>query len=79
MRTKTASFISSQQFPQLHRRTAALVARADRSADLHPLDLRLEVNGKLSDTSSTRFGIREVTSELTPSGTASSTSTARTF
>ena len=35
---------------------------------LHPLDLRLEVNGKTSDTSSTRFGIREVTSELDAKG-----------
>jgi exo-1,4-beta-D-glucosaminidase len=35
---------------------------------LHPLDLRLEVNGKPSDSSSTRFGIREVTSELDAMG-----------
>ena len=35
---------------------------------LHPLDLRFEANGKTSDTSSTRFGIREVTSEIDAKG-----------
>ena len=35
---------------------------------LHALDLRFEVDGKASDTSSTRFGIREVTSELDAKG-----------
>jgi exo-1,4-beta-D-glucosaminidase len=35
---------------------------------LHPLDLRFEVKGKVSDTSSTRFGVREVTSEVDAKG-----------
>jgi exo-1,4-beta-D-glucosaminidase len=36
--------------------------------NLYPLDLRFEIDGKLSDASSTRFGIREVTSELDSKG-----------
>jgi exo-1,4-beta-D-glucosaminidase len=35
---------------------------------LQTLDLRFEVSGKLSDSSSTRFGIREVTSEIDAKG-----------
>ncbi|MGA3017944.1 MAG: sugar-binding domain-containing protein [Bryobacteraceae bacterium] len=35
---------------------------------LQSLDLRFEVSGKLSDSSSTRFGIREVTSEIDGKG-----------
>jgi exo-1,4-beta-D-glucosaminidase len=35
---------------------------------LQSLDLRFEVGGKLSDSSSTRFGIREVTSEIDAKG-----------
>src|ERR1035438_1524551 len=35
---------------------------------LQTLDLRFEVSGKLSDSSSTRFGIREVTSEIDGKG-----------
>ncbi len=36
--------------------------------DLYPLDLRFEVKGQLSDSSSTRFGVREVTSEIDDKG-----------
>ena len=32
--------------------------------NLYPLDLELVVGGKVSDSSHTRFGIRQVTSEL---------------
>ena len=35
---------------------------------LQTLDLRFEVSGKVSDSSSTRFGIREVTSEIDAKG-----------
>ncbi len=35
---------------------------------LQTLGLRFEVNGKLSDSSSTRFGIREITSEIDAQG-----------
>jgi len=35
---------------------------------LQTLDLRFETGGKISDTSSTRFGIREVTSEIDAQG-----------
>ena len=35
------------------------------SPELYPLDLRFEVNGKVSDQTQSHFGIREVTSELT--------------
>ena len=34
------------------------------SPELYPLHLQFEINGKVSDQSTTRFGIREVTSEL---------------
>ena len=36
--------------------------------NLYPLDLAFESSGKVSDTSHTEFGIREVTSELDPKG-----------
>jgi exo-1,4-beta-D-glucosaminidase len=35
---------------------------------LHSLDLEMVVNGRVSDRSASRFGIREFTSELTPAG-----------
>ena len=53
------------QFPQLNLDHPRLWWPAQMgSPELYKLDLRFEVNGQVSDTSNTSFGIREVTSEL---------------
>jgi len=41
-----------------------VVAGADGHADLYDLSLSFEVDGALSDLSRTKFGIREITSEV---------------
>ena len=60
------------------RNAAPVVAHAGRAAESLPARSQFEAGGKVSDTSHTEFGIREVTSEVDAQGTACSTSTART-
>ena len=58
-----------QQFPQLKVANPELWWPSQVGPQtLHPLELRFETEGKISDTSSTRFGIREVTSEIDGKG-----------
>ncbi len=57
------------QFPQLKVKNPRLwwpVQAGEQN--LYPLELQFEVDGKVSDTSKIRFGIREVTSELDSQG-----------
>ncbi|MHB1022943.1 MAG: glycosyl hydrolase 2 galactose-binding domain-containing protein [Acidobacteriaceae bacterium] len=65
---KTVSF-SPEQFPQLEMKNPQVWWPAD--VGRHPLEtltLRFVANGSVSDQQTVQFGIREVTSELTPEG-----------
>jgi exo-1,4-beta-D-glucosaminidase len=58
-----------QQFPQLHIKNPRIWWPYQMGApDLETLTLRFVENGKISDEQSVRFGIREMTSELTDKG-----------
>jgi exo-1,4-beta-D-glucosaminidase len=62
--TKVVRF-SPAEFPQLKIDQPRLWWPAQMGAqNLYPLDLEFVVDGKISDSSHTRFGIRQVTSEL---------------
>jgi exo-1,4-beta-D-glucosaminidase len=57
------------KFPQLRVANPRLWWPAQvGSPNLYPLELNFEVNGQVSDSSHTRFGIREVTSEVDGQG-----------
>jgi exo-1,4-beta-D-glucosaminidase len=65
---KTVSF-SPQQYPQLNIQHPRLWWPAPLGKpELHNLVLEFEVGGKISDRQTQRFGIVEITSELTPKG-----------
>jgi exo-1,4-beta-D-glucosaminidase len=62
--TKSVSF-TADQFPEMNiERPQLWWPYQMGSPALHPLDLQFLVNGQVSDSVSTRFGIREITSEL---------------
>jgi exo-1,4-beta-D-glucosaminidase len=58
-----------EQFPQLRLANPRLWWPAQvGEQNLYPLDLRFEVNGKVSDAAGIQFGIREITSEIDAQG-----------
>ncbi|HWY21250.1 MAG TPA: glycoside hydrolase family 2 protein [Candidatus Acidoferrum sp.] len=66
--TKDITF-TPDQFPQLVATHPRLWWPAQMGKpSLYPLAMTFEVNGKVSDHSQTQFGIREVTSEVNPTG-----------
>lgn len=64
--TRSVSF-TPEQFPELQIKNPVLWWPAQLgSPALHDVTVRFLANGAVSDQSHTRFGIREITSELTP-------------
>jgi len=64
---KVSVALTPEQYPQLRIKDPKIWWPAEMGTpNLHRLTVRFLVNGQLSDESETRFGIREVTSELTP-------------
>jgi len=64
---KRSAFFTPEQYPQLRIKDPRIWWPAEMGTpNLHRLTVRFLVNGQPSDESAVRFGIREVTSELTP-------------
>lgn len=61
--------LSPEEFTALKQKSPALWWPVDMGPHtLHDLTVRFKIGGAVSDEQSTRFGIREITSELTPQG-----------
>ena len=64
---KLSATFTPEQYPQLRIKDPKIWWPAEMGTpNLHRLTVRFLVNGQTSDESDARFGIREVTSELTP-------------
>jgi exo-1,4-beta-D-glucosaminidase len=64
---KLSATFTPEQYPELRIKDPKIWWPAEMGTpNLHRLTLRFLVDGQLSDESGVRFGIREVTSELTP-------------